>query len=156
MPIIKKFSGKNFSIPGVYSKLNVQTSTGNVLAADGTLLIMGNASNGKGGAEDGIKSWEAIDRDALVAYYGSGDLVDAAIAATDSPSAGIGGASRLLTYKINSHTRRKSDVVKLGKFYAKSYGKSPEYEVSLDGTTIKVTLLNKDLEELELKQSCMH
>ena len=152
MAIIKKFSGKNFSIPGVYSKLNVQTSTGTVLPSEGTLLIMGTASNGKGGKEDGIKSWDAIDRNALKAYYGSGDLVDAAFAATDSPGAGIGGASRILTYKINSHTRRKSGTVQLGEFRAKSYGKTPKYEVSLSGKTIEVKLLDKVIEELELKQ----
>ena len=162
MPIIKKFSGKNFMRPGVYSKLNVQTVTGSNLASEGTLLIIGTSDEGRGGIKDGIKSWESIDLTALVAYYGSGPLVEAAASAIKSPGPGIGGANRILTYKLNTHSRRESGKVSAGKFYSKKWGDTEVYTVDTykDGDDDKIYIRivngdNKIQEGLEIKEAAV-
>lgn len=125
MAIKKSFNGSSLRKPGAYSKFKVDNSAGSDLGANDTLFLIGEASKGAPGSVDGIVSWDAARLDALVAYYGSGPLVDAAVAAArPSKSGGVGGAGRILTFKTNASVQASASMLQSASAYAAVKGRA--------------------------------
>lgn len=106
MAIKKSFSGQSIRKPGAYSKSQISPDAGTDLAANETVLIIGEADAGEGGATAGIVSLAASAFSTAKATYRGGPLMDCAKAAlvpTRTPN--IGGAGRILFYKTNASTQ---------------------------------------------------
>jgi hypothetical protein len=94
MAIKKSFAGKTIRKPGAYSRSKVDNSAGAPLRATDVLFLVGESTKGAPGSVTGIQTFAAERLDALIEQYGSGPLVDCAVAAVrPSRQAGIGGAS---------------------------------------------------------------
>ncbi len=112
MAIKKSFNGKSIRKPGAYSKFKVDNSAGSDLGANETLFLVGEAAKGAPGADEGIQNFSASRLDALIEKYGSGPIVDCAIAAVrPSKTPGIGGAGRILVYKTNASVQASATLV---------------------------------------------
>lgn len=124
MAIVKSFNGKKIRKPGPYSKFKVDNSAGSDLGANDTLFLVGEAAKGAPGSVDGILSWDAARLDALIAYYGSGPLVDSAVAAVRPAKAGqgVGGAGRILTFKTNASVQASATLLQSASAYASIKG----------------------------------
>ena len=119
MSIKKSFNGASIRKPGAYSKYKVDNSAGSDLGANDTLLLVGEAAKGAPGATEGIQSFTASRLDALIAKYGSGPIVDAAVAASrPSKTPGIGGAGRILVWKTNASTQASATLLKSASAFA--------------------------------------
>lgn len=106
MSIKKSFNGKTIRKPGPYSRSKTDNSAGAPLRATDVLMIVGESSKGAPGATTGITTFSAERLDSLIETYGSGPLVDCALAAArPSKQAGIGGASVIKIYKTNASTQ---------------------------------------------------
>lgn len=105
MSIKKSFNGKTIRKPGAYSKDKVDNSSGSLGATD-VVMIVGESLIGAPGSVEGIQSFSSDRLSSLVAKYGSGPLVDCAVAAVRPAKSGqnIGGASTVLIYKTNAST----------------------------------------------------
>jgi hypothetical protein len=111
MAIVKSFNGARISRPGAYSTFKVDNSSGAQLGSNDTLFIVGESSKGAPGSSDGIQIFAAEEMSALVAKYGSGPLVDCAIASiSPSPDSSIGGAGRIMIYKTNASTQASAEI----------------------------------------------
>lgn len=111
MAIKKSFAGKSIRKPGSYSQSKVDNSGGAPLGSNDTLLLIGEAEIGKPGSSEGIVEFTAEQMDRLVSKYGSGPLVDCALAATrPSPDTAIGGAGRILVWKTNAATQASKTI----------------------------------------------
>lgn len=111
MAITKSFGGRNINVPGAYSKSVVDNSAGGALESNDTVFLVGESSQGAPGDVDGIQEFTNAQISTLIAKYGSGPLVDCALAAS-RPSAdnAIGGAGRYLVWKTNSTLQASLDV----------------------------------------------
>jgi hypothetical protein len=119
MAIKKSFNGASIRKPGAYSKFKVDNSSGGDLAANDTLFLVGESSKGAPGSVEGIQNFSSSNLDALVAKYGSGPIVDCAIAAVrPSKTPGIGGAGRILVYKTNASTQASASLSQSSNPYA--------------------------------------
>lgn len=117
MAIKKSFNGSTIYKPGPYSKFKVDNSAGSDLGANDTLFIIGEALTGAPGSVDGIQNFSASNLPDLIAKYGSGPLVDAAVAAVrPSKTPGVGGAGRILVYKTNASTQASANLTKSGAY----------------------------------------
>lgn len=106
MAISKSFNGQKIYKPGAYSKYKVDNTSGADLGANDTILLVGESSKGAPGSSEGIQEFSSSNLSALIEKYGSGPIVDCAVAArSPSPQAGIGGAGRYLVYKTNASTQ---------------------------------------------------
>lgn len=106
MSIKKSFNGKTIRKPGAYSRSKVDNSAGAPLRATDVLMIVGESEQGAPGSVTGIMEFAAENLGALIEMYGSGPLVDCAVAAArPSRQSGIGGASILKIYKTNAATQ---------------------------------------------------
>lgn len=106
MAIRKSFGGTTIRKPGAYSRSKVDNSGGAAIESNDSLFLVGEAALGAPGDVEGIVEFSAAQINQLVAKYGSGPLVDAALAATrPSRTPGVGGAGRILVWKTNSSTR---------------------------------------------------
>jgi hypothetical protein len=115
MSIKKSFNGKTIRKPGAYSKTKVDNSAGAPLRATDVLMIVGESSKGAPGAVTGVVTFAAERLDALIQMYGSGPLVDAALAAArPSKQAGIGGSSVIKIYKTNQSAQASAMIAKSG------------------------------------------
>lgn len=111
MGIKKSFAGKSIRKPGAYSQSKVDNSGGAPLGTNDTLFILGESEIGKPGSVEGITEFTAEQMDRLIAKYGSGPIVDVALAATrPSPDTSIGGAGRILVWKTNAATQASRSV----------------------------------------------
>lgn len=103
MAIKRQFDGQTISKPGSYSRSKVDNSGGAPLGSNDVLFLIGEAELGAPGDVEGIQEFSASQLDALVAKYGSGPIVDAALVSTrPSRTPGIGGAGRIQVWKTNS------------------------------------------------------
>lgn len=119
MAIKKSFNGASIRKPGAYSKFKVDNSSGGDLAANDTLFLIGESSAGAPGSVEGIQNFSTSNLDALVAKYGSGPIVDCAIAAVrPSKTPGIGGAGRILVYKTNASIQAQATLLKSASQFA--------------------------------------
>lgn len=111
MAITRSFSGRNINVPGAYSRSVVDNSAGGALESNDTVFLIGESSKGAPGDIEGIQEFTNAQISSLIAKYGSGPLVDCALAAS-RPSAdnGIGGAGRYLVWKTNSTLRASFDL----------------------------------------------
>lgn len=128
MAIKKSFNGQSIRKPGPYSKFKVDNSAGSDLAANDTLYIVGESSKGAPGSVEGVQNFSASRLDSLIEKYGSGPIVDCAIAAVrPSKTPGIGGAGRILVYKTNTSLQASASLTKSAAAYAtvkdRAYGK---------------------------------
>lgn len=115
MSIKKSFNGKTIRKPGPYSRSKVDNSAGAPLRATDVLMIVGESSKGAPGATTGITTFSAERLDALIETYGSGPLVDCAVAACrPSKQAGIGGSSVIKIWKTNAATQASAMIKKSG------------------------------------------
>lgn len=106
MAIKKSFGGKSIRKPGSYSVSKQDNSGGAPLGTNDTLFLIGEAELGKPGSVEGITEFTAEQVSLLVQKYGSGPIVDQALAATrPSPDQAIGGAGRIIVYKTNATTQ---------------------------------------------------
>lgn len=125
MAIVKSFNGKKIRKPGPYSKFKVDNSAGSDLGANDTLFLIGEAAKGAPGSSDGIQSFDAARLDALISYYGSGPIVDCAVAAVrPSKSPGVGGAGKILVYKTNASLQASAILLKSASAYANIAGRA--------------------------------
>lgn len=115
MSIKKSFAGVSISKPGAYSQFTVQNTAGSDLGAADILMIVGESSIGAPGSSAGIQTF-AIERlSDLVNMYGSGPLVDVAVAAgRPSGQNGIGSPSQILVWKTNASTQASALLKKSG------------------------------------------
>ena len=101
MAIIKTFGGVQIKKPGTYSKQQVLGGDSIANVSVGTLLLIGEAVDGETGS---LKSFSSSQIEQLKAYYGSGPLIECALAALrPSITSGVQGAGTILTYKTNPH-----------------------------------------------------
>jgi len=106
MSIKKSFNGKTIRKPGAYSRSKVDNSAGAPLRATDVLFIVGESTLGAPGSTTGIQTFPAERLDSLIETFGSGPLVDCAVAAArPSKQSGIGGASIIKVYKTNASTQ---------------------------------------------------
>lgn len=112
MPISVTFNGATFLKPGARSKTVVEQIAGQPLSTAGIVALVGEAANGAPGATDGVQEFASTELDALVEKYGSGPLVDCAIAALNPSrdSRIVNGASKLLVWKTNQSTQSTGAV----------------------------------------------
>lgn len=111
MAIKKSFNNKSILKPGAYSKFKVDNSSGSPLRAADVLFLIGESDAGAPGSVEGIQEFEASRLDSLIQKYGSGPLVDSALAAVrPSKTPGVGGASKLIVYKTNPSVQAAVDV----------------------------------------------
>lgn len=113
MSIKKSFNGKTIRKPGAYSKTKVDNSAGAPLRATDVLMIVGESSKGAPGSVTGIVEFPAERLSDLIATFGAGPLVDAAVAAArPSKQQGIGGSSIIKIYKTNASTQASASLKK--------------------------------------------
>lgn len=113
MSIKKSFAGKSIRKPGAYSESKVDNSAGAPLRATDVLMLVGESSIGAPGSITGIVTYAAERLDQLIADFGSGPLVDSAIAAArPSKQAGIGGSSIIKVWKTNASTQASAMLKK--------------------------------------------
>lgn len=113
MGIKKSFNGSSISKPGAYSVDKVDNSAGSALASTNTLFIVGESSLGAPGSVTGIQQFDAANIGALISMYGSGPIVDCAVAAVrPSKTAGQAGAGSIMVYKTNASTQASALVKK--------------------------------------------
>lgn len=113
MAIKKSFAGKTIRKPGAYSQFSVSNSAGSSLGAADILFLVGESSIGAPGSVTGIQSFPAERLNDLISQFGSGPLVDCAIAgARPSKSQGIGGPSTILVWKTNAATQASAMIKK--------------------------------------------
>lgn len=111
MAIRQSFGGASINKPGSYSISRVDNTGGGPLGANDTLFLIGEATKGAPGSSEGIQEFTASQLADLVDKYGSGPIVDCALAATSaSPTPGIGGAGRIMVWKTNASTQASLDV----------------------------------------------
>ena len=104
MAIKKSFKGASIFKPGAYSSTDVAGLGGIANVSVGTLLLVGEADHGHAGSEIGFQAFSSSQIEQLKEYYGSGPLVDCALAAIrPSTTTGVQGAQTILTYKTNVH-----------------------------------------------------
>jgi len=109
MAIKKSFGGATILKPGAYSKFKVDNSAGGDLASNDTLFLIGEAAKGAPGSTEGIVTFNSSRLNSLIEKYGSGPLVDAAVAAVrPSKTPGVGGAGRIMIYKTNASTQAQT------------------------------------------------
>jgi hypothetical protein len=115
MAIKKSFNGASIRKPGSYSVDKVDNSAGSALAATNTMLIVGESSLGAPGTVTGILQFNSANIGALIAMYGSGPIVDCAIAALrPSKTPGQAGAGTIMIYKTNASTQASALIKKSG------------------------------------------
>ena len=111
MAINKSFGGANINIPGSYSTSTVDNSGGGALVSNDTIMLVGESTKGAPGTEEGIQEFTNAQLNTLISKYGSGPLVDCALAASrPSKTPGIGGAGRYLIWKTNLTTQASLDI----------------------------------------------
>ena len=111
MAIKRSFGGASIRKPGAYSRNKVDNSGGAPLGANDALFIYGEAAKGKPGSSEGVQEFGAAQVDQLVEKYGSGPIVESALAAIRPASAAtIGGAGKILVYKTNASTQASLNV----------------------------------------------
>ena len=112
MAITRSFGGRTLLKPGAYSVSRVDNAQGIVVGNNDTLYLIGEASDGlSGDAEGGARIFTASQVQQLVDYYGSGDIVDAALAAArPSITPGIGGVGNIVVYKTNGGVRAEAAI----------------------------------------------
>ena len=100
MAISRSFAGQTLSKPGAYSVSRVDNAQGISVGENNTLMLIGESSDGVTGAEENSRLFSNIQR--LVDFYGTGDIVDAALAASrPSLTPGISGPTNYIVYKTN-------------------------------------------------------
>ena len=100
MAISRSFGGQTLLKPGAYSVSRVDNAQGIAVGENNTLMLIGEASDGNPGSEENSAIFTNIQN--LVDYYGSGDIVDAALAAgRPSITPGISAPTNFITYKTN-------------------------------------------------------
>lgn len=111
MAIKKSFAGASINKPGSYSQSRVDNSAGAPLGNNDTLFLVGEATLGKPGSSDGIQTFTASQLNDLVAKYGSGPIVDCALASiSPSNTPGVGGAGVIKVYKTNASTQASVSI----------------------------------------------
>jgi hypothetical protein len=109
------FNGQKLRKPGAYSKFNVDNSAGAPIGSNDTIFLIGESTKGAPGSVTGIVEYAAERLNTLIEVYGSGPLVDAAIAAVKpSREPGVSGAGRVQIYKTNAATQGEVDVPAAG------------------------------------------
>lgn len=111
MAIIKQFQGQSIGKPGAYSFSQQSNSNGAQLSPDNVLFLVGESSIGAPGSVTGIQSYASTELSSLVADYGSGPLVDDALASTRvSKDPTVGGAGTILVWKTNASLQAQISV----------------------------------------------
>lgn len=111
MAIKKSFGGQSIRKPGAYSKSQVSSDAGSPLESNDTLLLVGEADAGQGGATDGIQFFSASALNRLIAKYRTGPIVDAAKNVLQpSRTPGVGGAGRIGVYQTNASSQASLDL----------------------------------------------
>ena len=113
MAIKKSKFGKIFSKPGAYSAYSVD-NTGSVNPVEtNVLFLLGESAKGAPGATEGVQEFNITNLDSLIEKYGSGPLVDCAVAsARPSKLSTISGPSKILVYKTNASVQASATLVK--------------------------------------------
>ena len=113
MSIKKSFNGKTIRKPGAYSKSTVDNSAGAPLRATDVIFIVGESTKGAPGSATGVVEFAAERLADLVSTFGSGPLVDCAVAAArPSKQNGVNGSSIIKVYKTNASTQASAILKK--------------------------------------------
>lgn len=113
MSIKKSFNGSTIRKPGAYSKSTTDNSAGTTPVSTDVLMIVGESKLGAPGSQTGIVQFAVERLSDLIATFGSGPIVDQALAAA-RPSGQTGGTSTFLIYKTNASTQASALVKKSG------------------------------------------
>lgn len=107
MSIKKSFGGKTIFKPGAYSTTVVDNAAGSdTIGAADICFIIGESSTGAPGSNEGIQTFASTRLGDLIQKYGSGPMVDCAVAAArPSKQNGVGGAGTILIWKTNASTQ---------------------------------------------------
>jgi hypothetical protein len=133
MSIKKSFGGQSIRKPGSYSQSKTDNSAGAPLGTNETLFLIGEAELGQPGSSEGITEFGAAQVNALIKKYGTGPIVDAALAAIrPSKTPGVGGAGRIMVYKTNASTQASLTLNSMLIIKDKAWG--------LPGNNLSVTL----------------
>ena len=101
MAISRSFGGQTLLKPGAYSVSRVDNAQGIAVGENNTLMLIGEASDGSSRFRRKLSKYLLTSKD-LVDYYGSGDIVDAALAAgRPSITPGISAPTNFIIYKTN-------------------------------------------------------
>ena len=110
MAISRSFGGQTLLKPGAYSVSRVDNAQGIAVGENNTLMLIGEASDGNPGSEENSAIFTNIQN--LVDYYGSGDIVDAALAAgRPSITPGISAPTNFITYKTNPSLKSITNLI---------------------------------------------
>lgn len=111
MTIKRAFRSVLLQKPGSYSFAEVKQNGNSTTAPQGVLFLVGESAEGAPGTVDGVRRWSSSQLNQLIQYYGSGPMVDAAIAGVKaSNDPGIGGATEILTYQTNAATQASLEL----------------------------------------------
>ena len=103
----------------------------------GTLLLVGEADHGHAGSEIGFQAFSSSQIEQLKEYYGSGPLVDCALAAIrPSTTTGVQGAQTILTYKTNVHQEASRGYIMLSALSADNTNKPSDVDSDEDVTPV--------------------
>ena len=116
MAISRTFGGQTLLKPGAYSVTNQDNTAGVNLGNNDTVFLIGESAEGlSGNNSGGARVFRASQVNALAAYYGSGEIVDAALAVSrPSLTPGIGGAGNIVVYKTNDSVRAEGEISVVG------------------------------------------
>lgn len=113
MAIKKGFSGSTIYKPGAFSRFAVDNSAGSDIGTNDVLFLIGESDKGAPGDISGILEFSASRLKSLVDFYGTGPLVDCAVAAVrPSVSPGVNGVGKILVWKTNSSLQAEVDLLK--------------------------------------------
>lgn len=111
MSIKKQFAGATIRKPNTYSVSQQSNANGSQLGSNDTILIVGESALGASGSAEGIQQFAAEQLKSLVDKYGSGPLVDSALAAIRvSKDPTVGGAGQIMVYKTNHSAQATTSV----------------------------------------------
>ena len=138
MAISRSFGGQTLLKPGAYSVSRVDNAQGIAVGENNTLMLIGEASDGNPGSEENSAIFTNIQQ--LVDYYGSGDIVDAALAAgRPSITPGISAPTNFITYKTNPSLKSITNLVFSGTFVAgETVSSSITFPINASGETYTI------------------
>ena len=114
MSIKKTFAGSTIRKPGAYSTASTGNTAGAPAVTTDAIMIVGEAELGAPGSIVGIQSFAVERLSDLIAMYGSGPIVQQALAAARPFKTGGSGAATLLVYKTNASTQANANLKKSG------------------------------------------
>ena len=130
MAISRQFNGATIKKPGAYSHSVAASNGAGASSTTGVMMIIGEATAGAGGVDEGIQTFPASAYSQMAAKYKSGPILDCAKnALAPSTTQGIAGVQTFQIYKTNQSIRASHAT-------ANSYGTLTSSEYGVGGNRI--------------------